>query len=86
MTHSIHDHPLTALLATVYTDRYESVPCNVARRQFLLFKVKRQVRSALAELDIDLDVLGNPEIAVWEETQRFTEVFVFLNKPRQSTS
>jgi hypothetical protein len=78
---TIYDHHLTALLATVCTDRYVVVPCNVETRQILLHEVKKQLRAALSELIIGLDVLGSPEIATWSDNVRFTEMFVCLSQP-----
>jgi hypothetical protein len=52
-------HHLKALLATVYTDRYDKVPCNLATLQALLWRVKKEVRAALAVLHLGIDLLGN---------------------------
>jgi hypothetical protein len=78
---SLYEHHLTTLLATVPITRYGAVPCNTATRQDLMLLMKMGIRNALATLNLDLDLLGNPEVAEWRPNEPQAEIFVFFEQP-----
>jgi hypothetical protein len=77
----MYEHHLTTLLLTVPIIRYGAVPCNTATRQDLMLSMKTGIRNALAALNLELDLLGNPEVAEWRPNEPQAEVFVFFEQP-----